>query len=59
MNFLLGLLILIIILFIGMFNYCSCKKTADELVYKYIEERDKVEKENSLCANMDETLPSL
>jgi len=58
MKFLLGLLILIILLFIGMFNYRSCKKTADELVHKYIEERDEMKKEDSLCAGIDETLPN-
>ena len=57
-NFLLGLLIFIILFFIGMFNYRSYKKTADELVRKYIEERDEIKKEDSLCASIDETLPN-
>ena len=59
MKFLLGLLILMTLLFTGMFNYCSRKKTANELVHKYIEERNTMEKEDFLCANMDETLLSL
>ena len=44
MEFLLGLLILIILLFMGMFYYRSCKKSADKLMYIYIKERDEMEK---------------
>jgi len=45
MKFLNGLSILIILLFMGMFYYRFCKKTADELVHKYIEEKDEMKKE--------------
>jgi hypothetical protein len=41
MKFLLGLSTLIILLFMGMFYYSSCKKTADDLVRKIIEEKMK------------------
>jgi len=45
MKFLLGLSILIILLFMGMFYYRFCKKTADEFVRKYIEEKGEMKKE--------------
>ena len=32
----------------GMFYYRSCKKTADEFVNKYIEEKDEMKKEDNL-----------
>jgi len=48
MKFLNGLSILIILLFMGMFYYRFCKKTADELVHKYIEEKDEMKKEDNL-----------
>jgi hypothetical protein len=40
MKFLLGLSILIILIFMGMFYYHFCKNTADEFVNKYIEGKD-------------------
>ena len=40
MKFLLGLLALIILLFIGLLYSRSCKKTADDFLHKYIEEND-------------------
>ena len=40
MKFLLGLSVLIILLFMGMFYYRSCKNLADELLHEYIEARD-------------------
>lgn len=46
MKFLLGLSILIILLFIGMSYYSFCKKTADEFVNKYIDEKDEMKKED-------------
>ena len=44
MKFLLGLSIFIILLFMGIFYYHSCKKTADEFVHKYIEEKNEMKK---------------
>ena len=48
MKFLLGLSIFIILLFMGIFYYHSCKKTADEFVHKYIEEKNEMKKEDEL-----------
>jgi len=44
MEFLLGLSILIILIFMGIYYYRSCKKTGDECVNKYIEENDEMQK---------------
>lgn len=49
MKFLNGLSILIILIFMGRCYYRFCKKTADEFVHKYIEEKDETEKEGNLA----------
>jgi len=46
MKFLLGLSILIILIFMGIYYYRSCKKTGDEFVLKYIEEEDEINRED-------------
>ena len=46
MKFLLGLSILIILIFMGIYYYRSCKKTGDECVNKYIEENDGMQKKD-------------
>ncbi len=40
MKFFIGLLILMILVFMGMFYYRFCKKIADKLVHAYLEGRD-------------------
>lgn len=51
MKFLNGLSILIILLFMGGYYYRSCKKTADEFVNEYIEEKDEMKKADNLEKN--------
>lgn len=46
MKFLLGLSTLIILLYMGVFYFRSCKKTGDEYVNKYIEENDEMQRKD-------------
>ena len=46
MKFLLGLATLIVLLYMGVFYFRFCKKTSDEYVNKYIEEKSEMHKED-------------
>ena len=48
MKFLNGLSILIILLFMGICYYRSCKKTAEDLVHECIGGKDEMKKEDEL-----------